>query len=86
MITNHLHRNRDKFQPEIPVHVTYGVNSLCDWCQVHLLPDQGVGVAVVDVVGVDLGAAAVFGTLPAHGHGGAVTAQQADSIGSSGSG
>lgn len=64
---------------------THGADSLRDGRQVHLLPGQGVGVALVDVVGVDLGAAAVLGTLPGHSHGGAVAAQQGDAGRSAGS-
>lgn len=57
---------------------------LGDGGQVDLLPHQRVGVALVDVVGVDLGAAAVFGALPGQSHGGAVAAQHGDSIRSAG--
>lgn len=65
---------------------THGADSLLDGRQVDLLPQVSVGVTLVDVVGVDLGAAAVFGTLPGDGHGGAVTAQHGDAEGSAGSG
>lgn len=57
-----------------------------DGGQVDLLPHQRVGVALVDVVGVDLGAAAVFGAFPGQRHGGAVAAQHGDSVRSAGRG
>lgn len=60
------------------VRHTYSADPLLDARQVHLLPVQRVGVALVDVVIVDLGAAAVFGALPGHSHGRAVTAQHGD--------
>lgn len=65
--------------------VTHGAGPLGDGRLVDLLPHQRVGVALVDVVSVDLGAAAVFGTLPGQSDGGAVAAQHGDAEGSAGS-
>lgn len=67
------------------VCASYGADPLSDGLLVDLLPHQRVGVAPVDVVGFDLGAAAVFGFLPGDGHGGAVAAQQGDAVRSAGS-
>lgn len=64
----------------------HGADPLGDGRLVDLLPDQRVCVAPVDVVGLDLGAAAVLGALPGDSHGRAVAAQQGDAKGSAGSG
>lgn len=64
---------------------THRADPLGDGGQVDLLPHQSVGVPLVDVVSVDLGAAAVFGLLPGHSDGGAVGAQHGDAEGSAGS-
>lgn len=63
----------------------HSADPLGDGLQVDLLPHQSVGVALVHVVSVDLGASAVFGTLPGQSHGGAVAAQHGDAEGSAGS-
>lgn len=47
----------------------YGADPLGDGCLVDLLPDQRVGIASVNVVGLDLGATAVLGALPGDSHG-----------------
>lgn len=67
------------------IDATHSADSLRDGHQVDLLPNQRVGVSLVDVVSVDFGAATVFGFLPGQSHGGAVTAQQGDAEGSAGS-
>lgn len=47
----------------------YGADPLGDGCLVDLPPDQRVGIASVDVVGLDLRATAVLGALPGDSHG-----------------
>ena len=64
--------------------VTHGADPLLHSGHVDLLPHQRVSVPLVDVVGVDLGASAVFGALPDQSHGGAVAAQHADPRGGAG--
>lgn len=55
---------------------------LSDGPSVDLFPHQRVNISLVNVVSVDLGAAAVFGSLPGKGYGGAITVQHGHAIGS----
>lgn len=63
----------------------HGADPLGEGLLVDLFPHQGVRIAFVNVVGVDLGAAAVLRTLPGQSHGGAVAAQHGDAVRSAGS-
>lgn len=67
------------------INATHSTDSLCDASQVDLLPNQSVGVTLVDVVCIDPGAPAVFGTLPGQSYGGPVAAQHGDAVRSTGS-
>lgn len=67
------------------ITATHSADSLGDTSQVDLRPSQSVCVTLVDVVRVDPGAPAVFGTLPGQSYGGAVAAQHGDAVRSTGS-
>lgn len=73
------------FQRAARERETHGADSLFDAGQVDFLPHQSVSVTLVDVIRVDLGAAAVFGAPPGHRDGGAVRAQHGDAVWSAGS-
>lgn len=63
----------------------HSADPLCDCRQVDFLPRQSVSITLVDVVGIDLGAPAVFGALPGHSYGQAITTQHGNAVRSTGS-